>query len=193
MPCDYSKYPANWKSHIVPAIRERSGDKCEWCGVANYAMRDGEQRRYPVVLTVAHLDHDLGGCAAGGGGRVEARARARRDQIGAGLGDRVSVRFDTDVAALPGFARASAGTGGGQSLIMAMVVMAGVCVALLAALAWGAAAMSGRVEREMEYRALMRSYGKGLRGDGERMAGDWRRVGDDLRAAQQQIDDEMGK
>jgi hypothetical protein len=78
-------------------------------------------------------------------------------------------------------------------LIMAMVVMAGLCVALLAALAWGAAAMSGRVEREMEYRALMRSYSKGLRGDAERMAGDWRRVGDDLRAAQQQIDDEMGK
>ena len=35
MPIDYSKYPDNWKSEIVPAIRDRSGDKCEWCGLEN--------------------------------------------------------------------------------------------------------------------------------------------------------------
>lgn len=55
MPCDYSKYPANWKTHIVPAIRARSGDRCEWCSVENRDCRDGSR----IVLTVAHLDHDL--------------------------------------------------------------------------------------------------------------------------------------
>lgn len=35
MPIDYSKYPPNWKTEIVPRIRTRSGDKCEWCGVIN--------------------------------------------------------------------------------------------------------------------------------------------------------------
>ena len=28
-------YPANWKTEIVPMIRARSGDCCEWCGVMN--------------------------------------------------------------------------------------------------------------------------------------------------------------
>ncbi len=35
MPIDYSKYPPNWKTGIVPAIRERSGGKCENCGLEN--------------------------------------------------------------------------------------------------------------------------------------------------------------
>lgn len=35
MPIDYSRYPANWKSEIVPRIRERAGDCCEFCGLAN--------------------------------------------------------------------------------------------------------------------------------------------------------------
>jgi hypothetical protein len=26
-------YPANWKSEIVPAVRKRSGNRCEKCGV----------------------------------------------------------------------------------------------------------------------------------------------------------------
>lgn len=38
MPIDYKKYPPNWKSEIVPAIRERSGDKCEFCGLSNKQM-----------------------------------------------------------------------------------------------------------------------------------------------------------
>ena len=62
MPCDYSKYPANWKTHIVPAIRERSGDNCEWCGIVNHSMRhryDELGTSIKVVLTVAHLDHDI--------------------------------------------------------------------------------------------------------------------------------------
>lgn len=28
-------YPANWKTEIVPMVRERSGDCCEVCGVKN--------------------------------------------------------------------------------------------------------------------------------------------------------------
>lgn len=31
-------YPANWATEIVPAIRRRSGNKCELCGVPNYEL-----------------------------------------------------------------------------------------------------------------------------------------------------------
>lgn len=39
MPCDYSKYPKNWKSEIRPAILERANNCCEYegCGVKNYS------------------------------------------------------------------------------------------------------------------------------------------------------------
>lgn len=37
MPIDYSRYPPNWKTEIVPRIRFRSGGKCENCGVPNGA------------------------------------------------------------------------------------------------------------------------------------------------------------
>lgn len=53
MPIDYSKYPPNWKTEIVPAIRKRSGGKCECCGLENkqlvfssqYQLKD-ENGRY---------------------------------------------------------------------------------------------------------------------------------------------------
>lgn len=35
MPIDYSKYPPNWKSEIRPAILEREGHCCKFCGVPN--------------------------------------------------------------------------------------------------------------------------------------------------------------
>lgn len=35
MPIDYKDYPRNWKTEIVPAIRKRSGDCCEECGLKN--------------------------------------------------------------------------------------------------------------------------------------------------------------
>ena len=38
MPCDYSKYPINWKSEIRPAILERAKNRCEKCGVQNYSL-----------------------------------------------------------------------------------------------------------------------------------------------------------
>lgn len=37
MPIDYSRYPYNWKSEIVPRILERAGNKCEKCGLENHS------------------------------------------------------------------------------------------------------------------------------------------------------------
>lgn len=36
MPIDYSKYPPNWKSEIVPRILKRANNKCEFCGLKNH-------------------------------------------------------------------------------------------------------------------------------------------------------------
>ena len=38
MPCDYKKYPANWKSEIVPTVLERAGNCCESCGLRNKSV-----------------------------------------------------------------------------------------------------------------------------------------------------------
>lgn len=35
MPCDYSKYPPNWKTEIRPRILKRARNRCEQCGVEN--------------------------------------------------------------------------------------------------------------------------------------------------------------
>lgn len=79
MPCDYKKYPENWKE-IRQRILERDGHKCKFCGIANYAKGyrsedNGEfvvaecthnsvinesgyaVRAIKIVLTIAHL-HD---------------------------------------------------------------------------------------------------------------------------------------
>lgn len=37
MPCDYKNYPSNW-TEIRAAILERAEDKCERCGLPNYAV-----------------------------------------------------------------------------------------------------------------------------------------------------------
>ena len=78
MPIDYKKYPKNWKE-LRAAVLERANNKCEFCGLENYAVgvrsADGTSfRQYSsmeveagfldgdrviqIVLTVAHLDHD---------------------------------------------------------------------------------------------------------------------------------------
>lgn len=80
---DPSKYPENWPA-ISLQVRAEAGNRCEWCGVANYAegARDlcgmwwskeridrapnawlgrwfgGDPKLIRIVLTVAHLDHD---------------------------------------------------------------------------------------------------------------------------------------
>ena len=55
MPMNRSLYPPDWPQ-ISRAIRERAGDKCEWCGRPN--------RVTGVVLTVAHLNHTPADCRA---------------------------------------------------------------------------------------------------------------------------------
>ena len=85
-PENLAKYPANWKA-ISLSIRERDGNKCKFCGVANgtYGYRDiktGQfvsideiaegaewidaldlsDRPIKIVLTVAHLDHNEANC-----------------------------------------------------------------------------------------------------------------------------------
>lgn len=62
MPIDYKDYPPNWETQIVPAIRKRSGNKCE--GSPRYPdCRAANADPHPatgsiVVLTTAHMDHN---------------------------------------------------------------------------------------------------------------------------------------
>lgn len=86
MPCDYRDYHPDWKS-ISRQIREQAGDCCEFCGTPNRALvwrwkgghawvHDFVLKQWDVrtqyewcgahvngptriVLTVAHLDHDV--------------------------------------------------------------------------------------------------------------------------------------
>jgi len=84
MPCDYSKYPKNWKSEIRPAILERDGNCCKFCGIPNHSigfrnsaghweeieksfagdmyaedMKEAGYKIIKIVLTIMHLDHDI--------------------------------------------------------------------------------------------------------------------------------------
>jgi DNA-directed RNA polymerase subunit M/transcription elongation factor TFIIS len=79
MPINYKDYPANWKTEIRPAILKRAKNKCEMCGAPNKTVilrtRDTFEvlenstslealeldgaRLTTVVLTVAHMDHDI--------------------------------------------------------------------------------------------------------------------------------------
>lgn len=82
MPIDYEKYPDDWEQ-IRQTILNRAQNHCEWCGVHNHSevqrhKINGSIYRYPhagdeyldgmeggwfnpikVVLTIAHLDHDV--------------------------------------------------------------------------------------------------------------------------------------
>ncbi len=49
------RYPPDWEA-ISLAKRKAAGWKCEWCGVAQGAVRIGVKGKpYKIVLTVAHL------------------------------------------------------------------------------------------------------------------------------------------
>lgn len=72
-PENKARYPKDWKQ-IRERIRTRAGDKCEWCGVANHAIRPrsscgrrGNRRGSAdirVVCTVAHVhDPDPANCS----------------------------------------------------------------------------------------------------------------------------------
>ena len=52
------RYPSNWKQ-IRADILKRADNKCEFCGIANYTIRDNGSK---VVLTIAHLDHTPENC-----------------------------------------------------------------------------------------------------------------------------------
>jgi 5-methylcytosine-specific restriction endonuclease McrA len=58
LPENKKRYPANWKA-IRAAILAECQNKCEFCGVENYTVRDGAK----IVLTIAHLDHVPENCA----------------------------------------------------------------------------------------------------------------------------------
>lgn len=80
MPCNYQNYSPLWKSKIRPDILERANNCCEVCGVKNYTTgyryKDGtfivsegiqqdtdyildDNKIIKIVLTIAHLDHDI--------------------------------------------------------------------------------------------------------------------------------------
>jgi hypothetical protein len=78
MPINYKHYPPNWKTEIRPAILKRAFNQCENCGVVNGVSGFRENGKfYPswglqqeadiedgkkiitIVLTVAHLNHDI--------------------------------------------------------------------------------------------------------------------------------------
>lgn len=58
-PENKNRYPANWKE-IRAKILLRAGNKCEFCGIDNYAIRENGIK---VVLTIAHLDHTPENCS----------------------------------------------------------------------------------------------------------------------------------
>lgn len=65
MPCDYSRYPPDWKTGIVPRILARANDRCEFCGVENKALiwsvplmiRD--RGKYKMRRMWVSADHDM--------------------------------------------------------------------------------------------------------------------------------------
>lgn len=76
---DWSKYAPNWKSEIRPRILSRAKDRCEECGVPNGQLIYRDEKGWhlapeghesdamaldgikfvKIVLTIAHLDHDI--------------------------------------------------------------------------------------------------------------------------------------
>ena len=77
MPCDYSKYPKDWKA-IRARILERDDHRCKFCGVPNGAYRNyktgrefrtlidliesnvrpSDRGKYSkIVLTIAHIEN----------------------------------------------------------------------------------------------------------------------------------------
>ena len=57
-PENRGRYPKSWKQ-IRTKILERANNKCEFCGIENYSMKENGAR---VVLTIAHLDHTPENC-----------------------------------------------------------------------------------------------------------------------------------
>lgn len=78
-PENRGRYPKDWK-RIRASILERAGNRCEQCGVPNYAYRPSQRNAWTndlgqaetwamdgervsrIVLTIAHLDHQPENC-----------------------------------------------------------------------------------------------------------------------------------
>jgi hypothetical protein len=109
---DRSRYPADWEA-ISKRIRERAGNCCEWCGLANgsYGYRDdkgefhqcepsqtgvliemGERNFFFIVLTVAHLGAPH---ADGRPGDVHDKMDCRDENLAA-LCQRCHLNYDRD-------------------------------------------------------------------------------------------------
>jgi len=56
MPCDYKKYPANWK-WLRMSILARAKNRCELCNAKNYQphWKTGSK----VVLTIHHINFNV--------------------------------------------------------------------------------------------------------------------------------------
>ena len=57
-PENKGRYPKNWKQ-IRADILERAHNRCEFCGIENYSIKENGSK---VVLTIAHLDHTPENC-----------------------------------------------------------------------------------------------------------------------------------
>jgi hypothetical protein len=57
MPIDYNKYCDDWKLRSRFIRFYRAQNKCEVCGAVNYNPHPETGSK--VILTVAHLDHDI--------------------------------------------------------------------------------------------------------------------------------------
>lgn len=60
-PENKKRYPQNWKK-IRADILKRANNRCEFCGIENYSIRENGSK---VVLTIAHLDHTPENCDYG--------------------------------------------------------------------------------------------------------------------------------
>lgn len=56
MPCDYKKYPVNWKE-LRNNILKRAENRCELCNAENYMPH--WKTKAIVVLTVHHINFDI--------------------------------------------------------------------------------------------------------------------------------------
>jgi uncharacterized Zn finger protein (UPF0148 family) len=56
MPIDYKKYPKNWLTEIRRDILIRAQNKCECCGVPNYAVGSRDGNVFEPVCGTIHLD-----------------------------------------------------------------------------------------------------------------------------------------
>lgn len=67
MPINYKNYPKNWKQIRNRILIRAGGDidnsvinsKCEFCGILNYTPINPEKKNSKVVLTIAHLNHNI--------------------------------------------------------------------------------------------------------------------------------------